>query len=180
MHIGVGVSRSRSIAIRRYDPAPISVGVFFAVGLVVIWAVGLAELSGWAGGAAVLSFLIGCYLMGPSAYVRVGVSDVVVANTFVCTWIPRETIREVAGWDWLEVAIYTLDGRRIPVGALQSWLTTRSARGHRRRARVLERALEEVPAVADVGTLRRHVRYVNSLLALVAMTAMGASLGSVL
>jgi hypothetical protein len=180
VHSDTNMSRPRSVVIRRYDPAPISVGVFFAVGMVVIWAADLADLSEWAGMAAVLGFLVVCFLMGPAAYVKVDASEVVVANTLVCTRIPRDAIREVAGWDWLEVVVYTLDGRRIPVGALQSWLTAKSARNYRRRARLLEQALEEVPAVAVGGVLRRQVRYCNFLLALVALLALGASLGSVL
>lgn len=175
-----GVSRPEAVTIRRYDPAPISVGILFAAGLAAIWFVGLAELPGLAGGSAVAGFLILCYLMGPSAHVRVGASAVVVANTFVRTRIPREAIREVAGWDWEEVVIYLLDGRRIPVSALQSWLITRSPRGHRKRAKMLERALGAVPAVAAGGTLQRRVRYANTLLALVGLTAVGVALGSIL
>lgn len=172
----VGVARPQRVVIRRYDLPLTSIVVVFTAAFVAIWALGAAELPGLGGGSVLVGFLLGCYLLGPSAHLTVHPSDVVVANTFARTRIPREAIREVAGWDWDQVVIYLLDGRRIPVGALQSSLITRSPRGHRKRARVLERALRDVPGVAAGGTVQRRIRYGHALLALLTVAALGAAL----
>lgn len=157
-----------SITLRRHGFLPYMLGILVSVGLafaaIVTWPLSSAEVTAY---TATVGFIgIVSYIGGPSVYVRITGTHVLVANTFFHHEIPRGEVEAIVCCQLQGVKLKLHTGDSISVDAFEFGLSSanRTYRGYWRRGKALERAIVRVPARETGGDrVARRVRYSNPL-----------------